>query len=49
MGLVIVLVLLALVIGGFGLLVEGLMWLLIIAVALLVVGALTGMRGRSKA
>jgi hypothetical protein len=45
-GLVILLIILALVFGGIGLLVEGLMWLLIIAVVLLVAGAVTGARGR---
>lgn len=44
-GLAILLLILALVLGGVGLLVEGLMWLLIIAVVLAVVGAITG-RGR---
>ena len=48
MGLFVVLLLLALVIGGFGLLVEGLTWLLVIAVILLVVGFFTGFRGRSR-
>lgn len=46
MGLVIALLLLALLLGGFGLFVEGLRWLLIIALVLIVVGALTGYRGR---
>ena len=41
-GLAILLLILALVVGGVGLLVEGLMWLLIIAVVLAVVGAITG-------
>ncbi|MCB1000315.1 MAG: hypothetical protein KDB40_13550 [Acidimicrobiales bacterium] len=48
MGLFVVLLLLALVIGGFGLLVEGLTWLLVIALILLVVGFFTGFRGRSR-
>ncbi len=46
MGLVIALLLLALLLGGFGLFVEGLRWLLIIALVLFVVSALTGYRGR---
>jgi uncharacterized membrane protein len=48
MGLVAVLLILALLIGGFGLFVEGLKWLLIIALVLLVVGAVTGSRFRSR-
>ena len=47
MGLVVVLLLLALLIGGVGLLVEGLKWLLIIALVLLVVGFFSGYRSRS--
>jgi hypothetical protein len=47
-GLVIVLLLLALIFGGVGLFVEGLMWLLIISLILLVVGAVFGFRGRSS-
>jgi len=46
MGLVILLVVLALLFGGAGLALEGLKWLLIIALVLLVVGAFTGYRGR---
>jgi hypothetical protein len=46
MGLVIALVLLALILGGVGLAVEALRWLLIIALVLFVVSAITGMRGR---
>lgn len=46
MGIIILLVILALIFGGIGLLVEGLFWLLIIGVVLLVVGAVLGMRGR---
>ncbi len=46
MGLVLLLLLLALIFGGVGLFVEGLKWLLIIALVLLVVSALTGYRGR---
>ncbi len=48
MGLVVVLLLLALILGGVGLFVEGLKWLLIIAVVLLVVSLVTGGRGRSR-
>lgn len=46
MALVVFLLLLALVFGGVGLFVEGLKWALIIALILLVAGALTGYRGR---
>jgi hypothetical protein len=46
MGLVLLLLLLAPLFGGLGLFVEGLKWLLIIALVLLVVGAITGYRGR---
>jgi hypothetical protein len=49
MGLVIALVLLALLLGGVGLAVEALRWLLIIAVVLFIVSAITGMRGRGRA
>jgi len=47
MGLVVLLLILALLFGGVGLFVEGLKWLLIIALVLLVVGLITGYRGRS--
>lgn len=46
MPIIILLVILALVFGGIGLLVEGLFWLLIISVILFIVGAVLGMRGR---
>ncbi|CAN5392354.1 hypothetical protein BH23ACT9_BH23ACT9_22860 [soil metagenome] len=46
MGLVILLIVLAIIFGGVGLLVEGLLWVLIIAAVLLVAGVLTGARGR---
>jgi hypothetical protein len=46
MGLVVLLLLLALLFGGLGLFVEGLKWALVIALVLLVVGAITGYRGR---
>jgi hypothetical protein len=42
----VIIILLALVLGGVGLAVEALRWLLIIAVVLLVVGAISGRRGR---
>lgn len=48
MGLVILLIVLALIFGGVGLLVEGLMWLLIIAGILFLVGLFFGYRGRSR-
>ena len=48
MGLVVVLLVLALLLGGVGLFVEGLKWALIIALVLLVAGAFTGYRGRSR-
>ncbi len=48
MGLVVLLLILALIFGGFGLFVEGLKWLLIIALVLLIIGAFTGFRGRSR-
>lgn len=46
MGIAVLLLVLALVFGGIGLLVEGLFWLLIIALVLLIAGAVTGFRGR---
>ena len=49
MGLVVLLLVLALIFGGVGLFIEGLKWVLIIALALLVVGAFTGYRGRARA
>ncbi|MGI9120483.1 MAG: hypothetical protein ACR2G7_10275 [Acidimicrobiales bacterium] len=48
MGLVVVLVILALLLGGIGLVFSALKWLLIIALVLLVVGAITGARFRSR-
>jgi hypothetical protein len=45
--LALALIVLALVIGGVGLLVKGLLWVLIIAAALLVAGALVGRGARS--
>ena len=51
MGLVVLLLVLALLFGGLGLFIEGLKWLLIIAVVLLVISLFTGLfsgrRGRS--
>ena len=49
MGLVVMLLVLALLFGGMGLFVEGLTWALIIALALLLIGAFTGYRGRARA
>lgn len=49
MGLVVVLLLLALLFGGAGLFVEGLKWLLIIALVLMIASFFTGSRlGRSR-
>jgi hypothetical protein len=48
MTLVIVLLLLALIIGGVGLFVGALKWLLIIALVLLVISAFTGYRSRGS-
>lgn len=42
MGIILFLVILALVFGGIGLLVEGLIWLVIISVALFIIGGLMG-------
>lgn len=47
MAIVIVLLLLALIFGGVGLLVEGLIWLLAIAAILVIAGAVLGLRGNS--
>ncbi len=47
MNLAIVLIILALLLGGVGLAVEALRWVLIIALVLFVVGALQGRRGRA--
>lgn len=43
---VVAILLLALLLGGFGLFVEAARWLLIIALVLFVVGAIFGFRGR---
>jgi hypothetical protein len=47
--LVVLLLLLALLVGGVGLFVKGLTWLLIIALVLLVVSAISGLVGRGRA
>ena len=49
MGLVVLLLILALLFGGVGLAVEGLKWLLIVALVLFVVSFFTGYRGRTTA
>ena len=48
MGLVALLLILALLFGGLGLFIEGLKWLLIIALVLFVVSLFTGYRGRGS-
>jgi hypothetical protein len=48
MGLVILLIILALILGGVGLVVEALRWFLIIALILIVIGALMGFRTRGR-
>lgn len=47
MALVVALIILALLVGGVGLAIEGLMWLLIIAAAIVVVSAVLGFTRRS--
>jgi hypothetical protein len=47
MGAVVLLIILALLLGGVGLAVEAFRWLLIIALVLFVVSFFTGYRGRS--
>lgn len=49
MGTALLILLLALVLGGVGLFVEALRWVLIIAVVLLLISAFTGYRGRRVA
>jgi hypothetical protein len=49
MGIVVLLLVLALVLGGVGLFVEALRWLLIVGLVLLVLGAIFGFRGRGRA
>ena len=48
MGIALVILLLALLLGGVALFVEALRWVLIIAVVLLIVSAFTGYRGRAR-
>ncbi len=48
MSAAVILLILALLLGGVGLFVEALRWVLIIALILLLVGAFTGYRGRSS-
>jgi hypothetical protein len=48
MPVVLLLVILAILVGGVGLAVEGLKWLLIIALVLLVASFLTGNRSRTR-
>ena len=48
MGVALVILLLALLLGGVGLFVEALRWVLIVAVVLLLVGAVTGWMGRAR-
>jgi hypothetical protein len=47
MGAVVLLIILALLLGGVGLAVEALRWLLIVALVLFVVSFFTGYRGRT--
>ncbi len=47
--LIIAIIVLAIIFGGIGLLVEAAFWALIIAVVLLVVGAVVGFGGRGRA
>jgi hypothetical protein len=49
MGLVLAILLLALLLGGVGLLVEGLFWLVVISLALFVVSGVMGFAGRGRA
>ena len=46
MGIALLILLLALLLGGVGLFVEALRWVLIIAVVLLILSVVTGARGR---
>ncbi|MBA2317275.1 MAG: hypothetical protein H0V93_05785 [Euzebyales bacterium] len=48
MGIVILLVILALVVGGIGLVIEGLQLLLIVALVLFIASFVLGRRGRTK-
>jgi hypothetical protein len=47
MSTAVIIILLALVLGGVGLAVEALRWVLIIAVVLFIIGAISGRRGRA--
>lgn len=47
--IVIAIIIVALLVGGLGLLIEGLFWLLVISVVLLAVGAFMAMTGRKSA
>ena len=47
MGLVVLLLILALLFGGAGLFIEGLKWMLLIALVLFVASFFTGYRGRT--
>ena len=51
MGLVLAILLLALLLGGVGLFIEGLFWLVVISLALFVVSGIVGFgtRGRARA
>ena len=46
--LAVLLIVLALVIGGIGLIVKGLLWLLLLAAILFLAGALFGLVGRAR-
>ena len=48
MGVAVIILILALLLGGVGLFVEALRWLLIIALVLLLIGAVTGFLGRGR-
>ena len=48
MGLVVALLLIALVLGGVGLAVHALWWMLLIAGALVIAGAIAGLGGRHR-
>jgi hypothetical protein len=48
MSLLVILILLALIFGGIGLFVEAAAWALVIAVVLLVAGAIAGFVGRGR-
>lgn len=47
MALALILIVLAILLGGIGLLAKGLLWLLIIAALLFVIGAAVGFMGRA--